>query len=401
MRLVWGRVARVERVSDDLERLEVAIAPVADEDATGQDATGHDTIREAQTAAAINYPALAGHCTAGERVLLNTTAVELGLGTGGAHFVVAREPHVSDPVALDRPSGGHIMKLRYSPLQLDVLAVEEPASESHEVMVTASDLGGMPVACCGLHSQVPLVAAAVKTLDPSLAVAYVMTDFASLPLPLSDTVRACAEAGLVDATVTCGQAFGGTYEAVNLHSGLLAARHVAHADVAIVAIGPGVVGTATPFGHGGVAQGEAINAVAALGGRPVAALRVSLADPRSRHRPVSHHTLVALGTIALAESTVAVPTLGAEILPGQSVSSGAEPTPGPIERALEDAGVWERHIRHVAPPFEVDLRGLRVASMGRSAEDDPAFFAAAYAAGHACVTLLEDAGIGLSKGAPT
>ncbi len=186
------------------------------------------------------------------------------------------------------------MKVRYTPLQVDVLSVEEQGSPHHAVMKEARTLSGMPVACCGLHSHVPLVAAAVKEADPNLKVAYCMTDFASLPLALSDMVRAARGAGLIDETISCGQAFGGGLEAVNLHSGLLAARHVVRADVAIVAIGPGVVGTATPFGHGGIAQGEAINAVASLGGMPVAVLRISFADERPRHQGVSHHTLTAL-----------------------------------------------------------------------------------------------------------
>jgi hypothetical protein len=269
------------------------------------------------------------------------------------------------------PSGGHIMKLRYTPMQRDVLAVESPESPHHDVMSQARALEGMPVVCCGLHSQVPLAAAAVKQCDPSLRIAYCMTDAASLALPLSDVVRSCVSAGLLDATVSCGQAFGGQLEAVNVHSGLLAAKHVAHADVAIVAIGPGVVGTATPFGHGGVAQGEAINAVAALGGTPIAALRVSFADERERHRVVSHHTLAALTSIALAPALVAIPALPPDLA-------------GQVDARLESAGVWERHKpAHAATPHgdAPDLHGIAVTTMRRGPAEDPAFFSAAYAAG--------------------
>ena len=129
----------------------------------------------------------------------------------------------------------------------------------------------MPVVCCGLHSQVPLVAAAVKQVDPELP-GRLLHDRPGLAGPAALRCRReqARTRDSLDSTITCGQAFGGELEAVNLHSGLLAARHVAGADVAVVAIGPGVVGTATPFGHGGVAQGEAVNAVAALGGIPIA-----------------------------------------------------------------------------------------------------------------------------------
>jgi hypothetical protein len=357
MRLVWATVARVESDEADVQKLLV-------------------DLDEGVEAPAISYPGLSGTCVAGDRVLLNTTALDLELGTGGYHFVVAREAG-GEGVALDASSGGHVMKMRYSPLQVDVMSVEEQGSPHHETMRAAESLSGMPVACCGLHSHVPLVAAAIKKRDPNARVAYCMTDFGALPLALSDVVRSARSAGLLDATISCGHAFGGDLEAVNLHSGMLAARHVEKADAAIVAIGPGVVGTATPLGHGGIAQGEAINAVSSLGGEPVAVLRVSFADTRSRHHGLSHHTLTALTRVALASCTVPMPHLPDEYS-------------DVLEAALDDAGVWERHRRVdteaglAAPP---PMRGVEVATMGRGIAEDPAFFAAAFAAGEACVDI--------------
>lgn len=351
MRLVWGNISAIDRVGRGAQHLEVEL----DDGTRGR---------------SVSYTRLAGECQVGDRVLLNTTAVDLALGTGGTHFVVARAG-TCHGVHLDAPSGGHVMKMRYTPLQSDVLAVESPESPHHVAMERADDLGGMPVVCCGLHSQVPLVAAAVKHADQSLRVAYCMTDQAALPLALSSIAEASTDAGLIDATITCGQAFGGDYEAVNLHSGLLAARHVAGADVAVVAIGPGVVGTSTPFGHGGVAQGESINAAAVLGARPIACLRVSFADPRPRHRVVSHHTICALTRVALAPALVAVPDL-----PGDQAEQ--------LEATLVGAGVWELHERDdasCAVEAIPDARGVKVSTMGRSFSDDPAFFFAAYAAG--------------------
>lgn len=351
MRLAWGSVTRILAEAAGVQHLEVEV----DGGTSG---------------VAVAYTKLTGRCAGADRVLLNTTAVDLALGTGGQHFVVARAGEGAG-VALDDPAGGHIMKLRYTPMQTDVLAVESQESPHHEAMRSATDVASMPVVCCGLHSQVPLVAAAVKAADPALSVAYCMTDGAALAMPLSDVVRRSVAAGLLDATITCGQAFGGDYEAVNLHSGIIAAKHVALADVAIVAIGPGVVGTATAFGHGGIAQGEAINAAKVIGGVPVACLRMSFADQRARHRGVSHHTLAALSRIALAPAKVALPTLPEEF-------SDA------IEDALDSAGVWKRHKRavssagRVAPP---STRGVEVKTMGRGMAEDPAFFAAAFAAG--------------------
>lgn len=358
MRLVWGIVVSLLEDAEDIQRLEVAL----DDSSLGT---------------AIAYPRLGGRCAVSDRVLLNTTAVDMALGTGGAHFVVANA-RVTEGVAFDSPSGGHIMKIRYTPAQVDVLAVEEQDSPHHDVMKAVDSLAGMPVACCGLHSHVPLVAAAIKQSAPEARVAYVMPDGAALPIALSDIVRASREAGLVDTTITCGHAFGGELEAVNLHSGLLAARHVARADIAIVAIGPGVVGTATPFGHGGIAQGEALNAVLALGGLSVAVLRASGADPRARHRGVSHHTLTALTRVALGRVIVPLPVLPADIADA-------------IEETLEESGIWDKHTRVVTRAgrdVQPAMRGVEVRSMGRSASDDPLFFACAFAAGEACVMAL-------------
>lgn len=354
MRLVWGTVATADSPEAGAQRLTVmldgATAPFR----------------------ALAYPSLSGACAEGERVLCNTTAVDLSLGTGGEHFVVAR---AGEGVALDDPAAGHIMKLRYTPMQRDVTVVEEPASGYHEIMAEARTLDGMPVVCCGLHSQVPLVAAALRESGPELRVAYVMTDEASLPMAVSRLVPRMRASGMLDGTITAGQAFGGEFEAVNLYSALLAARHVLKADVAIVAIGPGIPGTGTPFGHSGVAQGQAVNAAYALEGVPVACLRLSFADERPRHVPVSHQTLTALSAVALGRAVVPVPQL-----PGALMTR--------VDTALESAGLWDRHDRFDVPEVSLpDTGSIVVRSMGRGAEEDPAFFMAAAAAGRCAAAL--------------
>ena len=359
MRLVWGDVLGVERERAGIQRL--VVRP-----------------DEGSGSVAISYPSLSGACSPGDRVLLNTTAVDLALGTGGAHVVVARlgagEVRPAG-VALDDPSGGHVMKLRYTPLQRDVVAVESPESREHERLIDAVDVAGMPVVCCALHSHVPIVAAAIREKNPDARIAYVMTDGAALPYALSDVMDACTDAGLLDVSVSCGQAFGADIEAVNLHSGIVAASHVGDADVALVAIGPGVVGTGTALGHGGVAQGEAINACASVGARPVASLRISFADARERHRGVSHHALTALSRIALAPALVAVPRLGDE-------------QQRHVDDDLERAGVWRRHERRDVECGLPDMLGVPLRTMGRGPADDPAFFLAAAAAGYVAAELL-------------
>ena len=173
----------------------------------------------------------------------------------------------------------------------------------------ADDLAGMPVVVADLHSALPAVLAGVRAESPEARVAYVATDGGALPLWFSRTVDGLREAGWLVGTVTAGQAYGGDLEAVTLHTGLLAARLVLGADIAVVAQGPGNLGTGTRWGFSGVACGEAVNAAAVLGGRPVAALRVSGADARERHHGVSHHSLTAYGRVALAPADVVVPAL--------------------------------------------------------------------------------------------
>jgi hypothetical protein len=306
-------------------------------------------------------------------VLLNTTAYDLGLGTGGHALVVA----VPDRLPVDVEQRGHVIKARYIPLQVTVLAVDEQDSPHHETLRDADSIGGMPVVVADLHSALPAIVAGLRSVRSDARVVYVMSDGGALPIALSTTVPALRAAGWVVATVTVGQAFGGDVEAVTVHSGLLAARHVLQADVAVVTQGPGNLGTGTRWGFSGVASGEAVNAVNVLEGRAVAALRVSAVDPRARHRGISHHSLTALQRVALTPADVVVPRLDGEI--GAMVREAAAPL-ARVHRLVEaDVGGLLDVLR--AAPVELS-------SMGRRLDDDPAYFLAAAAAGRHAGTLL-------------
>src|SRR3954467_5545840 len=242
---------------------------------------------------ALAYPSLVGTPEIGDDVLLNTTAWAQMLGTGGYALGVA----VPDRLPPDPELPGHLVKARYTPLQVTVQGVDEQDTEHHEVIAEADALGGMPVVVADLHSALPAVLIGALATDTALKVAYVMTDGGALVAGFSRTLSALAPS--LAGVVTVGQAFGGDLEAVTLHTGLLAARHVLGADLAIVTQGPGNLGTGTPWGFSGVAAGEVCNAVTVLGGEAIGALRISEADPRPRHRGVSHHSLTAFGRVAL------------------------------------------------------------------------------------------------------
>jgi Protein of unknown function (DUF3866) len=319
---------------------------------------------EGTQAAALAYPHLTGPIRIGDVVVLNTTAVALGLGTGGFHLVVA----VEGGPDVDPAGSGRVMKARYTPLQAAVRTVEETHSD---VLEASSGLRGIPVVVAPLHSMVALVAAGAKAAGAQ-NVAYVMTDGAALPGALSRLVPRLREAGLLDGFITAGQAFGGEVEAASVWTGLLAAGEVLGADVIVAADGPGNLGTDTRWGVSALGAGNTLNAAATLGGSPVAALRISFADPRLRHLGVSHHSVTILSEVCKVRTNVAVP-----LLEGQQREA--------VWTALTDARLEERH-----QLIEVDGRpaldtlsesGVEVDSMGRTPRDDPAFFLAGGAAG--------------------
>jgi hypothetical protein len=282
----------------------------------------------------VAYPLLTGPVALGDEVVVNTQARDLGLGSGGFDVLYL---NLTRGLGLAPESASHVVKLPYTPAQAAVRHAEEAGE-------LAETLGGMPVVCCSLHSQVVPSCAALA----GLRVAYVQLEGGALPVPLSDAVRTLRERGLVSAAASVGSCFGGDVECVNVWSGLAWARAASH-DIAVCSIGPGIVGTGSRLGHGGLASAAAANAALGLGGRPVVATRVSEADSRDRHRGVSHHTRAVLD-LCLGEVVVA-------------------------DEA--DGDGWREA-----------CAGLPLSHMGRGPDEDPAFFAAAYAAGVAARRLL-------------
>jgi hypothetical protein len=335
------------------------------------------TQQDGSTCRALAYPALTGLPQPGDRVLLNTTALAQGLGTGGYAFVVA----VPGRLPPDPPPSGHLVKARYTPLQATVQGAGEQGSPHHELLRDADDLGSMPVVVADLHSALPAILAAARQARPAAPprAVYVMLDGGTLPAWFSRTSAALREAGWLAGTISTGQSFGGDLEAVTVHTGLLAARLVLGADLAVVTQGPGNLGTGTRWGFSGVACGEAVNAAAVLHGRPVASLRVSDADARQRHHGISHHSLTAYGRVALATADVAVPELPGEF--GALVRSQAAP-------------LGRRH-NLVSVPVDGLHEALRdcpvkLSTMGRGLDEDLAYFLAAAAAGRHAARILPE-----------
>lgn len=331
---------------------------------------------------ALNLTTLTGPITVGERVLLNTVAVEMSLGTGGQDFVVTGLERSGET----EPPPGHILKMRYTPLQVPVLAVEAQESPHHDAIRLFAGLDDLPVVCAELHSQLPAICAAAywgcarHGCARLPRIAYIMTDGAALPMALSRLVPELKAQGLLAATITTGQAFGGDYETVNLYSALAAAKAVVHADIIVVCQGPGTVGTGTALGFSGIDQGLAINAAASLGGMPIMVSRISFADARRRHTGLSHHSLTILTRIARAPVLLPLPRL----TPEQNRA---------LLAALEEAGLAETHDPIVIEAEQalqaLEARGMQVTTMGRSLTEERPFFLSAAAAGLLAAQLVE------------
>jgi Protein of unknown function (DUF3866) len=302
-----GRVSAINERHDELVRLEVDGIPC------------------------VAYPSVTGPVELEDEVLVNVQARELELGSGGFDVLYA---NLTRGLELPAEEGAHVMVLPYTPLQHARLYVEQAGEPE-------PDLRGLPVVCCSLHSQVAPVCAALG----GVRVAYLQLAGGALPVSLSDTVRALRERGLVARTAAVAPCFDADVQCVSTASALAWARQ--EHDVAVCSIGPGIVGTGTRFGHGGLAAAEAANAALALGGVPVIAVRASAADDRPRHRGVSHHTDAVLSLVR-GDTAVA-----------------------------QNGEGWREA-----------CEGLPLSHMGRGPDDDPDFFAAAYAAGVAARELV-------------
>jgi hypothetical protein len=304
--------------------------------------------------------ALVGPCRVGDDVIVNVEARDLKLGSGGFDVV-----HVNLTRGLDGRGmpGAHVMKLNYSSLQHAVIA-----AEGRELRLPLAK----PVGVFQLHGQLAPVAWALREARPHARVGYVQTAGGALPGAMSDTVRQLLARGLLAGHTTAGPAYGGAQEAITtagaIHDGLAQERW----DVALVGPGPGILGSGSALGHGGIVALDSAHAALALGCRTVLTARMSSGDPRERHRGLSHHTRTVL-ELLLKPVTLPVP-------PGARVFAEMDG----IGAALDAARARGHDV--VEAPIDADgyrASGLPTRTMGRTFDEDRLFFAAALAAGGA------------------
>ena len=294
---------------------------------------------------------LCGPIKAGDELLVNASAIELGLGTGGSHVV---HTNLSSPFQ-GAAGTGRVMKARYLSEQLPVDASEESSERSGDggIVGELPSLAGVRVVLCVLHSHALALAAA--TYDATgTAPGYVMTDGGALPFVLSDLAAACLERGAIAAAVSAGQAFGAPIESVTVAGGVaaLASRRI---DRVVVSPGPGHLGTSSPLGFSGLDLAGHAAVLDGVGASTAMAVRASSDDERDRHRGVSHH---ARTVVALSPQRTVVP-----VPSGMAVASSDA-------RWVSSLGERAISVDPVAVADTLVRMGLQVTSMGRPLERD-------------------------------
>jgi hypothetical protein len=338
--------------------------------------------------------ALVGPAQTGDEVIVNTQALDLGLGSGGFDIVHVNLSRGLEGKEDPSPAGENVMKLNYTSLQHTVAPVEGIGDGAGP----AVGVLGRPVAVLALHGQLAAVAWAYAQAFPDSRLGYVQTVGGALPGGHSRTVRSLRERGLLAGHLTAGAAFGGEGEAITTIGALDHGLRALGWDAAICGPGPGIVGSSSPLGHGGIAALDSAHAALALDAPTLLVARMSSGDPRTRHRGISHHTLTVLDLL-LEPVTVALPAgmrspVGADLRAGLgAVFGGALPSRPALELDVERP---VRITRHDWRRAIVDLpayaaAGLSAETMGRGLTEDPLFFGAALAAGATLAELARDA----------
>jgi hypothetical protein len=304
---------------------------------------------------------LLGEMREGDEVIVNVAALDLGLGSGGFDVV-----HVNLSRGLEGgggPDGEHVIKLNYTSLQHPVAPVEAgTGAKSPEAAETGAPVS-VSVLVLPLHGHLAPAAWAAAHASPGAQVGYVQTGGGALPGSLSRDVAELRERGLLCGHITAAPAYGGEGEALSIVGALDAANRLGW-DAALVGPGPGIIGSNTEFGHGGIAALESAHAALSLRLPTLLSPRLSSSDPRERHIDVSHHTYTVL-ELLLAPVDVAIP----------------EGEDG-IQAALEEAPGTHRLRSAPADLDAYSAAGLPATTMGRPLQEDPLFFAAPLAAGH-------------------
>ncbi|WP_252187868.1 DUF3866 family protein [Anaeromonas frigoriresistens] len=318
---------------------------------------------------AINYTNITGIIKVDDYVIVNTTAVRLNLGTGGYHFIISILNNIEKEIS---DTDGHIMKMRYTPQQIRCSTLEEK-SEYNKLFNKNISLKESIYAVGELHSMIEPLAASIKFKRPRVRICYIMTDGGALPINFSNSVKRLKEKSLIDKTITINHAFGGDYECINIYSALIAAKEIVKADVTLIAMGPGIVGTNTKYGFSGIEQAYILDGIIKLGGNGICIPRISFEDDRLRHIGISHHTITILSEIVNNRVNVVIPMLDID-------------KNHIIEKQLKNNHLYDKHnIYHISGEgIEDVIKSFNITptSMGKNFEQNKDYYYALNAVGN-------------------
>ena len=337
-----AKVERIYKLEDGLEEIELDI---------------DHAIKKA-----INYPKITGSLKEGDMVLANTTACTLNLGTGGYHFIMGNTRASSQGLT----GAGHGMKLKYAPNQINVLFAEEEACPLHEQFHQDLVLRGKLIFICELHSMlVPICAHLKFCLDEAKKIACIITDHGALPIWISKNIKILKAKGLLDSVICIGNAFGGDYECVNIYTALQLAANILDVDAIIITMGPGIMGTATPFGFSGLELGFYLDFCYSQDANVLYAPRISYQDRRHRHYGISHHFINTFKGMIQNPVPIVLPYLNRK-------------KTRHILSQLRKSDLLHKHPLAIVDGKEIKSSlskyQLNPTTMGRGIEDDPEFF---------------------------
>jgi hypothetical protein len=317
---------------------------------------------------AIAYPALTGPVETGDEVVVNVEARDLGLGSGGFDIV---HVNLTRGLSGEGAKDAHVMKLNYTPVQHAVDAIEEGMDDLDEGNT-------LPVAVLALHGQLAPAAFAASHITPGVRVGYLQTAGGALPGQLSDVVHELLRRELICDHITVAPCYGGQHEAITVEGAIQAGAERLGWTGALIGPGPGILGTASALGHGGLEALHNAHSALSMGCRVILAPRTSSGDPRDRHRGLSHHTVAVLERLIAPVEVPRASGLTMSAREQLELAAGRNPRHSQV-----DVGVDELLDRY----RESALPGR---TMGRSLDEDGDFFRAALAAGALLASRMKE-----------
>lgn len=327
---------------------------------------------------AINYVQETGTCIIEDRVVINTVGNRLELGTGGYNLIYLNLSNKQDDKKVIDRDNGHIIKMKYTPGQIRVKAVEEYIESS--IFNLQNKLPHIPVIYAILHSMISPLVTTIKYIKQNAIITCVYTYGGAMNANNSFILNKLRKSGLIDNIITTGECYGGDYESINVTTGILFGLSKLKSDIIIVCCGPGVAGSSTFYGFSTFDFIGPIYIAKLLGLCPVLIPRISMADKRERHIGISMQSISILQTL---DFPIHLPLYKDKEDIGEFDF---------IYNQLSMYGIINKHnvqfINEPVTKMVIENLDTDIRVMGRSYAEDPWFFKNCISAGVYSVGLL-------------